>query len=263
MGTVGVVYAVVGLLGAGLLRWLPVRGRTEGLSAAGVAAVRGGGRAALAVVAVELWRAGTIEVGRSGRLRRLVHRAPGRGTAPLHRALRSALGRELSLADAAVAPAVRRARAELLAEAAGRGLRCGRARLAASALLALASGGTASALAVRGDLATGLPLAVLAAAVLCAPARTLAGHRLLRALRRLHPLPGAEEAKGADPADAGLLTALHGRRALRLLAPEFAAPAGLLGRRTARETVARSEGDAFGFGTVSTTVLGSSDSHGA
>ncbi|WP_158715170.1 hypothetical protein [Kitasatospora phosalacinea] len=267
MGTVGVVYAVVGLLGAWLLRRLPVRGRTEGLSAAGVAAVRGGGRAALAVVAVELWRAGAIEVGRSGRLRRLVHSAPGRGTAPLHRALRSALGRELSLADAAVAPAVRRARAELLAEMAGRGLRCGRARLAASALLALASAGTAVALAVRGDLATGLPLAALALAVPFTPARTPAGHRLLRDLRRLHPLPEADAAANAaadtDPAEAGLLTALHGRRALRLLAPGFAAPAGLLGRRTARETVARSEGDAFGFGTVPTSVLSSGDSHGA
>ncbi|MFF4338904.1 hypothetical protein ACFY00_03060 [Kitasatospora sp. NPDC001540] len=262
MGTVGVVCAVVGLLGAGLLRRLPVRGRAEGLSAAGVAAVRGGARAALAVVAVELHRAGTVEVGRSGRLRRLVHSTPGRGATPLHRALWAALGRELSLTDAAVTPAVRRARAELLADLAGRGLRCGRARLAASTLLALASGGTAVVLAVRGDLATGLPLAALALAVPCTPARTLAGHRLLRTLRRRHPLPGAEAAQATDPAEAGLLTALHGRRALRLLAPQFAALSGLLGRRTARETVARSEGDAFGFGTVSTSVLSSGDSHG-
>ncbi|MFB7948544.1 hypothetical protein ACFC6L_26910 [Kitasatospora phosalacinea] len=104
---------------------------------------------------------------------------------------------------------------------------------------------------------------MLALAVPFAPARPLAGHRLLRDLRRLHPLPGTAEARGADPAEAGLSATLHGRRALRLLAPEFAALAGLLGRRTARETVARSGGDAFGFGTVPTSVLSSGDSHGA
>lgn len=95
---------------------------------------------------------------------------------------------------------------------------------------------------------TGLPLAVLSLTVLCAPARTLAGHQLLREMRRLHPLPGAAP---AGPGEIGLLVALHGRRALRLLVPEFAACAGLLDGRATRDTVARSEGDSYGFSALS------------
>jgi hypothetical protein len=73
---------------------------------------------------------------------------------------------------------------------------------------------------------------------LLAPARTLAGHRLLREQRRSHPLAGAA---ALGPEKAGLLTALHGRRALRLLLPGFAAQAALLGGRAARESVARDD----------------------
>ncbi|MEU8924308.1 nucleoside monophosphate kinase [Kitasatospora sp. NPDC048545] len=43
---------------AGLLRWLPVRGRTDGLTAAGFAGVRGGSKAALVVAVVEPHLAG-------------------------------------------------------------------------------------------------------------------------------------------------------------------------------------------------------------
>ncbi|MFE4304932.1 hypothetical protein ACFQ9H_05875 [Streptomyces sp. NPDC056517] len=248
MGSIGVVCVVAGLVGAGLLRWLPARGRADGLTAVGVAGVRGGSKAALTVAVVELHLAGSIAVGRSGRLRRVVHTSPGHDVASLHRAAWTVFGRELSLADAAVAPAVRRAREEVRAELAGRGLRCGRARLAVAGLLALTAGSTAAAVAVQGSPWAGLPLAVLSLAVLCAPVRTLAGYRLMREMRRLHPLPGDTP---AGPEEIGLLAALHGRRALRLLVPEFAACAGLLGDRAARETVARTEGDAYGSSALS------------
>ncbi|MFF2747518.1 TIGR04222 domain-containing membrane protein [Kitasatospora sp. NPDC058048] len=243
MGSIGLVWVVAGLVGAGLLRWLPAGGRADGLAAAGVAAVRGGSKAALTVAVVELHLAGAVDVGRRGLLRRVVHSGPGRDATSLHRAVWAALGRELSLADAAAAPAVRRAREQVRAELAGRGLRCGRARLTAAALPALAAGGAAVAVAARGALWTGLPLAVLSLTVLCAPARTPAGYRLLREMRRLHPLPAAAP---AGPGHTGLLVALHGRRALRVLVPEFAARAGMLGGRATRESVARSEGDSHG-----------------
>lgn len=243
MGSIGVVCVVAGLVGAGLLRWLPLRGRADDLTAVGVAGVRGGSKAALTVAIVELHLAEAIEVGRSGRLRRVMHTSPGRDVTVLNRAAWTVFGREMSLADAAVAPAVRRAREEVRAELAERGLRCGRVRLAVAGLLILATGSTAVSVAVQGSPWAGLPLAVLSLAVLCAPVRTLAGHRLLREMRRLHPLPGDTL---AGPEEIGLLTALHRRRALRLLAPEFAACAGLLRDRTACETVARTEGDSYG-----------------
>ncbi|MFD8009511.1 TIGR04222 domain-containing membrane protein [Streptomyces sp. NPDC058955] len=243
MGSIGAVCALAGLVAAGALRWLPARGRADGLTAVGVAGVRGGARAALTVAVVELRLAGVIAVGRGGRLRRLVHSGPGRDVTVLHRAAWAVLGRELSMADAAVAPAIRRAQEEVRADLAARGLRCGRARLAAARLLALAAGGTALVVAVQGAPWAGAPLAVLSLAVLCAPERTPAGHRLLRELRRLHPLSGRPE---AEPAEIGLLAALYGHRALRLLVPEFAARAGLFGGRAARETVAREEGDPYG-----------------
>ncbi|MGW4378711.1 TIGR04222 domain-containing membrane protein [Kitasatospora sp. NPDC004531] len=233
--------AAAGLLVAGLLRWLPGRGRTDGLAAVEVAAVRGGARAALATAVVELHGAGTIDTGPHGRLRRAANVGPGRDATSLHRAVWTALSRAVSLADVAVAPTVRRARAELRADLTARGLRCGPARLAAARLLALASGGTAVAVAA---LPVGLPLAVLALVVVLAPARTAAGHRLLRELRRQHPLP---DAAPPLPGDVGLLTALHGPRALRLLVPRFAARARLLGGRAARDTVARHDGAAYGY----------------
>ncbi|MFF0292191.1 hypothetical protein ACFYST_03595 [Kitasatospora sp. NPDC004614] len=154
----------------------------------------------------------------------------------------TAFGRDLSFADAAAAPAVRRARDELGAELAGRGLRCGRARLMVARLLGLAAGGAAVGIAAQGARWAGVILAVLAVAVLCAPARTLAGCRLLRELRCLHPLPGGAPA-GTE--EVGLLVALHGRRALRSLVPTFAAGAGLLGGGAAWEAVARSEGGPY------------------
>ncbi|MFF0387643.1 TIGR04222 domain-containing membrane protein [Kitasatospora sp. NPDC004615] len=248
---IGVVCAVTGLVGAGLLRWLPVRGRVDGLTAVEVAGVRGGSKAALGVAVVELHLAGAIDAGSRGRLRRVVHTGPGRDVTVLHRAVWTAFGRDLSFADAAAAPAVRRARDELGAELAGRGLRCGRARLMVARLLGLAAGGAAVGLATGGAAVgiaaqgarwAGVILAVLAVAVLCAPARTLAGCRLLRELRCLHPLPGGAPA-GTE--EVGLLVALHGRRALRSLVPTFAAGAGLLGGGAARETVARSEGGPY------------------
>ncbi|MEV7941903.1 TIGR04222 domain-containing membrane protein [Kitasatospora sp. NPDC088264] len=248
MGLIGLVCVVAGLVGAGLLRWLPVRGRADGLAVAGAAGLRGGSKAALTVAVVELHLAGAIDVGRRGLLRRVVHTGPGRDATSLHRAVWTAFGRELSLADTAAAPAVRRAREEVRAELAGRGLRCGRARLTAAGLLTMAAGGAAVAIAAQEALWTGLPLAVLSLTVLCAPARTLAGHQLLREMRRLHPLPGAAS---AGPGEIGLLVALHGRRALRLLVPEFAACAGLLDGRATRDTVARSEGDSYGFSALS------------
>ncbi|MFF4816209.1 hypothetical protein ACFY2K_16645 [Kitasatospora sp. NPDC001309] len=202
---------------------------------------------------MELHLVGAIDVGRRGLLRRVVHSSPGRDATSLRRATWTAFGRELSSADTAAAPAVRRAREEVRTELTGRGLRCGRARLAVACLLAMAAGGTAVAIAAQEGLWTGLPLAVLSLTLLCAPARTLAGHRLLREMRRLHPLPGATP---AEPGEIGLLVALHGRRALRLLVPEFAARAALLGGRAARETVARSEGDSFGHSALSGTGEG-------
>ncbi|MER8034222.1 hypothetical protein [Streptomyces hydrogenans] len=243
MGAIGVVCVVAGLVGAGLLRWLPVRGRADGLTAVGVAGVRGGPGAALAVAVVELHLAGVVEAGRSGRLRRVVHSGPGRDVSALGRAAWTVFGRELSVADAAAAPAVRRARAELRADLVGRGLRCGRARLVLAGALALAAGGTALAVAVQGSPWIGLPLALLALTVPCAPARTLAGHRLVRETRDRHPL--TDEAP-AGPEETCLLAAVHGRRALRVLLPDFAARTGLLGARAARETVARTDGDSYG-----------------
>ncbi|MFD9065873.1 TIGR04222 domain-containing membrane protein [Kitasatospora purpeofusca] len=244
MGTIGAVGAVVGLLCAGLLRWLPLRGRAEHLPAAGVAAVRGGSGAALAVVVVELHLAGVLDVDRFGRLKRVVHGSPGRDGTPLHRAARSAFGRALSRSDAAVAPAVRRANEEVRVDLVARGLRCGRVRLAAAGLTALAAAVLALVAAAQGAAPAGVPVAVLALGVLLAPVRTLAGRRLLRDLRRDHPLPGAAGTR-PGPEEAGLLTALYGRRALRRLLPDFAAAAGLLGGRAARETVARSGGGPY------------------
>ncbi|MFJ9691957.1 TIGR04222 domain-containing membrane protein [Kitasatospora sp. NPDC101183] len=242
MGVVGVVCAVVGLVGAGLVRWLPVRGRTDGLAATGVAGVRGGVRAALVVAVVELHAEGTVDVDPRGRLRRVVHSSPGRGLTPLHRAVWAVLGRPLSAADVAVAPGVRRAQGEARADLAGRGLRCGPVRAGVARVLALAAGGTAVAVAVNGAVAVGLPLAVASVVVVCAPARTPAGYRVLRAMRREHPLP---EAGPVEPEDVGLLVALYGRRAVRRLVPQFAARGGLLGGRAARETVARTSGDLY------------------
>ncbi|MFJ8430837.1 hypothetical protein ACIQ9P_06010 [Kitasatospora sp. NPDC094019] len=242
MGSIGVLCVLAALVVAGLLRWLPVKGRTAGVTAAGVAGVRGGSKAALAVAVVELHLAEVIVTGRGGRLRRVTHGGPGRNVTSLHRAAWTVFGRDLSLADAATAPPVRRARQELNAELAGRGLRCGRARSTVAGLLFLTACGTAVAAAAHGSLPAGLSLAVLSLAVLCGPARTLAGHRLLRELRRLHPRPASAP---AAPAETGLLVALHGRRALRLLVPEFAARAGLLGGRAVRETVARSGGGPY------------------
>ncbi|MEV7597251.1 TIGR04222 domain-containing membrane protein [Kitasatospora sp. NPDC089797] len=233
-----------GRVGAGLLRWLPVRGRADGLTAVGVAGVRGGSKAALMVAVVELHRAGVIAVGPSGQLRRVVHAGPGGDATLLHRAVWSALGRDLSLADAAAGPGVRRAEEAVRAELAGRGLRCGRGRPAAAGLLSLATAGTAVAATVQGFPWIGPVTAVLSLVVLCAPLRTLAGYRLLRELRRLHPVPASGP---VGPEAAGLLVALHGRRALRVVCPEFAARAGLLGARTARETVARSGGPYEGW----------------
>ncbi|QKW22498.1 hypothetical protein HUT16_28510 [Kitasatospora sp. NA04385] len=249
MGSIGAVGAAAGLVVAVLLRWLPGGGRADGLSAVGVAGVRGGAAAALGVAVVELHLAGTVEAARNGRLRRLVHTDPGPGLTPLHRALWAAFGRELSLSDAAGTPTARRARAELLADLAARGLRCGRARLAAATVAALAACGTGAAVAALGNPGAGLPTAVLSAAVLAAPARTLAGHRLLRALRRRHPLPPA--APTGPTAETGLLVALHGRRALRLLLPDFAARTTLLGGRALQETVARDSRDPYGLSSSS------------
>ncbi|MFD8693625.1 TIGR04222 domain-containing membrane protein [Kitasatospora purpeofusca] len=236
---------MVGLLCAGLLRWLPLRGRAEGLPPAGVAAVRGGSKAALAVVVVELHLAGVLDVDRHGRLKRVVHGSPGRDGTPLHRAARSAFGRALSWADAAAAPAVRRACEEVRVDLVGRGLRCGRVRLVTAGLTALAAGVVALVAAAQGAAPTGVPVAVVALGVLLAPVRTLAGRRLLRDLRRRHPAPGATGAGAVGPEEAGLLTALYGRRALRRLLPDFAAASGLLGGRAGRETVARSGGGPY------------------
>ncbi|GHF77582.1 hypothetical protein GCM10018790_64630 [Kitasatospora xanthocidica] len=246
MGSIGVVCAAVaGLVGAGLLRWMPVRGRPDGLPAAGIAGVRGGSKAALVVAVVELHLAGVLDTDRRGRLRRVVHAHPGQDATPLHRAARTAFGRDLSWADAVTTPPVRRAREEARTDLVRRGLRCGPARLAASGLLAAAACAAAVLTTTQGAWWAGLPVAALSLTLLCSPARTLAGHRLLRELRRLHPLPGAA-ASGATtpgPDEAGLLTALYGRRALRLLLPDFAARAALLGGRAARETVARTGSD--------------------
>ncbi|MFJ5786625.1 hypothetical protein [Streptomyces hydrogenans] len=248
MGSIGVVWVVAGLVGAGLLRWWPARGRVDGLTAVGVAGVRGGSGAALAVAVVQLHLAGVVEVGPAGRLRRVVHSGPGRDVSVLNRAAWTVLGRGLSVADAAAAPAVRPAWEEVRADLVGRGLRCGRARLVLAGASALAAGGTALAVAVQGSPWTGLPLALLSLAVPCAPARTLAGYRLLRAKRDLRRLT---DDGPTEPEETGLLVAVHGRRALRLLLPGFAARAGLLGARAARETVARTEGDSYGGSALS------------
>nr|BEK71106.1 hypothetical protein KPHV_83330 [Kitasatospora purpeofusca] len=118
-------------------------------------------------------------------------------------------------------------------------------RLAAAGVTALAAAVLAQVAAAHGAAPTGVPVAVLALGVLLAPVRTLAGRRLLRDLRRDHPLPGAAAGTRPGPEEAGLLTALYGRRALRRLLPDFAAAAGLLGGRAARETVARSGGGPY------------------
>ncbi|WP_033260273.1 MULTISPECIES: TIGR04222 domain-containing membrane protein [Kitasatospora] len=238
MGTLGVLGAVAALVAAGLLRWLPVkaRGRGEDLSPVAVAGLRGGTAAALGVALVELHLAGTVEVVRHGRLLRVGHKGPGPGLTPLHRALWAAFGRALSPLDAGNSPAARRARAELFAELTARGLRCGRARLLLAALAALAACGLGVAVAVGGDLAVGLPPAVLPLAVLAAPARTLAGRRVLRGLRRRNPPPGAAEA--VHSSDVALLVALYGRPALKRLVPELADRTALLGGRSLSETVA-------------------------
>jgi hypothetical protein len=93
-------------------------------------------------------------------------------------------------------------------------------------------------------------MAALSLGLLCAPARTVAGHRLLRGLRRRHPLPGAAVSGAAAPGleEVGLLVALHGRRALRRLVPGFAARAALFGGRAARESVARTGRDLYDHG---------------
>ncbi|MFB8239592.1 hypothetical protein ACFC58_23860 [Kitasatospora purpeofusca] len=121
----------------------------------------------------------------------------------------------------------------------------------AAGLTAVAAGVVALVAAAQGAVPTGVPVAVLALGVLLAPVRTLAGRRLLRDLRRSRPVPGAAGAGVLGPDEAGLLSALYGRRALRRLLPDFAAVAGLLGGRAARETVARGGGGPYeGSGAV-------------
>ncbi|WP_043176321.1 TIGR04222 domain-containing membrane protein [Streptomyces sp. NRRL B-24484] len=252
MGTIWVVGSLAGVVVASLLRWLPVRGRAEGLGTVRLAALRGGGKAALAVVVVEFRLAGALDAGRGGRLR-LRGRVdlPAEPT-PAHRAVRSALARPLALPDLAARPAVQRARRELRRDLARRHLVCGPARLAAARLIALAAAGAAIAAVLHGDAVPGVPLVVVALALPLAGPRTVAGRRELARLRRLHPRPPvpAESVRPVDrpgaPEEAALLVALHGRRALRTLLPVFAAGTGLLGGRTARDVVSRSD-EAYGF----------------
>ncbi|WP_367320025.1 TIGR04222 domain-containing membrane protein [Streptomyces sp. HUAS ZL42] len=60
------------------------------------------------------------------------------------------------------------------------------------------------------------------------PGRTGAARRLLKALRKEHPLPTNQRGLSTD--DVLLAVALHGDRALTALAPRFTRQAGLTGR---------------------------------
>ncbi|GAA1089130.1 hypothetical protein [Kitasatospora arboriphila] len=252
MGTIWTVCSAAGVLLAALLRWLPVRGRAEGLGAVRLAALRGGGKAALAVVVVEYRLAGALDADRGGRLR-LRGRVdlPAEPT-PVHRAVRSGLARPLALPDLAGRPAVQRARREVRRDLAGRHLVCGAARLAAARLISEAAAGAAVAAILHGAAVPGAPLAAAALVLLLAGPRTVAGRRELARLRRLHPLPPAPAAttrpvdRPGAAEEAALLVALHGRRALRTLLPVFSAGTGLFGGRTARDVVSRSD-EAHGF----------------
>lgn len=233
---------------AALLRLAPAgRPRADGLDAARLAALRAGPKAAVALVVVELHLAGLLEASRDGRLRTLTTARRLPEPTPVHRAVRVALVRPLSCADVASRPAVLRARHALRADLVARGLSCGAVRRAAAAVTAVAAAATATTAALQGAVLAGASLALLALAVLALPSRTVAGHRTLRRLRRLHPLTRAASsgrAVGTGPgaADAvALLVALHGRKALRGLLPAFAARAGLLGGRAARDVVGHSE----------------------
>ncbi|UJA11293.1 TIGR04222 domain-containing membrane protein [Streptomyces collinus] len=78
------------------------------------------------------------------------------------------------------------------------------------------------------------------------PGRTRAGRRALRDLRARHPLPAAPD--GLSAGDRVLLVALHGDRALTLLAPRFAREAGLTGRGGTTERELRGSWDRGGGG---------------
>ncbi|MEV5797747.1 TIGR04222 domain-containing membrane protein [Streptomyces collinus] len=78
------------------------------------------------------------------------------------------------------------------------------------------------------------------------PGRTRAGRRALRDLRARHPLPAAPD--GLSAGDRVLLVALHGDRALTLLAPHFAREAGLTGRGGTTERELRTSWERGGGG---------------
>ncbi|WP_431676533.1 hypothetical protein [Kitasatospora sp. KL5] len=256
MGTSWAAWALAGLATAALLRLRPLRGRTDGLTTAHLAALRGGSRAALVVVVVEYRLAGPLDADRGGRLRLQGPAKPPGTPTPLHRAVRSVLARPLALADVAALPVVLRARRELVA----RHLLCGLLRRAAAYVVALGTAGAAAAAILHGSAVLGAPVAAAGLALLTIGPRTAAGRRELASRRRLHPLPPAPRAPARPvdrpgPADeAALLVALHGRRALRALLPVFAARTGMLGGRTARDIVSRSDG---GTGYAESWALGS------
>ncbi|MEV6205839.1 hypothetical protein [Kitasatospora sp. NPDC051914] len=247
MGTFWAAWALAGLVTAALLLLWPLRGRTDGLTTAHLAALRGGSRAALVVAVVEYRLAGPLDADRGGRLRLQGSAKPPGTPTPLHRAVRSALARPLALADVAALPVVLRARRGLRRELVARHLLCGRLRRTAAYVVALGAAGAAAAAILHGSAVLGAPVVAACLALFAAGPRTAAGRRELARRRRLHPLPPAPRtaARPVDrpgPADeAALLVALHGRRALRVLLPVFAARTGMLGGRTARDVVSRSD----------------------
>ncbi|MCU7820439.1 TIGR04222 domain-containing membrane protein [Kitasatospora sp. DSM 101779] len=252
MGTFWTVCSAAGVVVAALLRHWPARGRTDGLGAARLAALRGGPKAALVVVVVEFRLSGALDADRGGRLRLSGRVDLPADPTPAHRAVRSALSRPLALADVAARPAVQRARHDLRRDLSDRHLICGPTRLAGVRLISAAAAGAAGTAILQGSVVPGALLAAAALALLLAGPRTAAGRRELARLRRLHPLPTVSAAttrpvdRPGAAEETALLVAVHGRRALRVLLPVFSARTGLLGGRTARDTVSRSDG-AHGF----------------
>ncbi|MFG2121078.1 TIGR04222 domain-containing membrane protein [Streptomyces sp. NPDC048710] len=96
-----------------------------------------------------------------------------------------------------------------------------------------------------GELRADLVGAGLLRAVLPGPTR--AGRRALKDLRARHPLPARRS--GLSPEDKLLLAALHGDKALAVLAPRFTREAGLTGRGgTTERELPRSWGSSGGGG---------------
>ncbi|MFH8770176.1 MULTISPECIES: TIGR04222 domain-containing membrane protein [unclassified Streptomyces] len=183
-----------------------------------LALLRGGARAAVTVAVLGLHLRGAVKAWRPGTMR-TSGPAPGSPLTTLAKAVHTGLYRPAGMRQLLDRRPVREALGELRADLVGAGL-----------LRAVLPGPTLPR--VLGFARTGgTPIA----------------RRALKDLRARHPLPARRS--GLSPEDKLLLAALHGDKALAVLAPRFTREAGLTGRGgTTERELPRSWGSSGGGG---------------